>query len=394
MKQLSIANQTYLSQLKRYVLAFVALGLAVGLRILLDPVLGQGYPFLTIFIAVVFSSWYCGLGPSIAVAVAGLLYAWYDFIPPAHSFALTDPAAQIGGMVGFCINAGAVIAYAEVSRRARNEAKASSEALRLAQQVARVGSFEWNIKTGAIEWTPELETIYGLKPGSFGGTFEDWEQLVFPDDLQEAKRRVEKSLQKGVFEGEWRVVWPDGSLHWVLGRGYVFKDEAGTPVRMLGVNIDISERKQSEEARALLAAIVDSSDDAIVSKTLDGIITSWNRAAERMFGYSSSEAVGRPITIIIPEERWPEEVEVLRRVRRGEKVDHFETERRTKDGRMLNVSLSVSPVRNAAGTIIGASKIARDITEKKRRDERLRSSERYLQTVLDSMPECVKVLGP
>jgi K+-sensing histidine kinase KdpD len=151
MKQLSIANQTYLSQLKRYVLAFVALGLAVGLRILLDPVLGQGYPFLTIFIAVVFSSWYCGLGPSIAAATAGLLYAWYDFIPPAHSFALTDPMAQIGGMVGFCINAGAVIAYAEVSRRARNAAKASSEGLLLAQQVAHVGSFEWDIPASLIK---------------------------------------------------------------------------------------------------------------------------------------------------------------------------------------------------------------------------------------------------
>ena len=366
MKQLSIANQPYLSRVKPYFVAFVALGFAVGLRVLLNPVLGQGYPFLTIFIAVVFSSWYCCLGPSIAVAAAGLLYAWYDFIPPAHSFALTDPAAQIGGMVGFCINAGAVIAYAEVSRRARNEAKASSEALRLAQQVARVGSFEWNIKTGAIEWTPELETIYGLKPGSFGGTFADWEQLVFADDLQEAKRRVEKSLQKGVFEGEWRVVWPDGSLHWVLGRGYVFKDEAGTPVRMLGVNIDISERKQSEKANSLLAAIVDSSDDAIVSKTLDGIITSWNKSANRILGYAPEEAIGQHITLIIPEDRRDEETEIINRIKRGERLEHFETIRRRKDGTLVDVALTVSPVKDAFGRIVGASKVARDITERKK----------------------------
>ena len=366
MKQLSIANQTYLSQLKRYVLAFVALGLAVGLRILLDPVLGQGYPFLTIFIAVVFSSWYCGLGPSIAAATAGLLYAWYDFIPPAHSFALTDPAAQIGGMVGFCINAGAVIAYAEVSRRARNAAKASSEALLLAQQVAQVGSFEWDIPASLIKWTPELEAVYGLKPGSFGGKFADWEKLVFPEDLQQAKRRVEESLQQGVFEGEWRVVWPDGSLHWVLGRGYVFKDDSGKPIRMVGVNIDISERKQSEKANSLLAAIVDSSDDAIVSKTLDGIITSWNKSANRILGYAPEEAIGQHITLIIPEDRRAEETEIIERIRRGDRLEHFETVRRRKDGTLVDVALTVSPVKDAFGRIVGASKVARDITERKR----------------------------
>lgn len=116
----------------------------------------------------------------------------------------------------------------------------------------------------------------------------------------------------------------------------------------------------------LLSAIVDSSHDAIVSKTLDGIITSWNRAAEEMFGYSAAEAVGQPITLIIPPERIAEEEYVLGKIRRGEKVDHFETIRQTKEGRRLNVSLTISPIRDACGVVIGASKIGRDITEKKR----------------------------
>jgi PAS domain S-box-containing protein len=118
--------------------------------------------------------------------------------------------------------------------------------------------------------------------------------------------------------------------------------------------------------RAWLAAIVDSSDDAIVSKTLDGVITTWNRAAERMFGYTAREAVGRHITLIIPAERLAEEDDVLARIRRGETLDHFETVRKTKDGRLLNVALTVSPIRDASGTVAGASKIARDITEYKR----------------------------
>jgi PAS domain S-box-containing protein len=122
------------------------------------------------------------------------------------------------------------------------------------------------------------------------------------------------------------------------------------------------ELKPPSDPAALLAAIVDSSDDAIVSKTLDGVITSWNRGAERLFGYSAEEAVGRHITLIIPEERWPEEDQVLARLRRGERINHFETIRRTKDGRLLEISLTVSPVRNAAGIVIGASKIARDVS--------------------------------
>src|SRR3954471_3805421 len=115
----------------------------------------------------------------------------------------------------------------------------------------------------------------------------------------------------------------------------------------------------------LLSSIVASSDDAIVSKDLNGVITSWNRAAERMFGYTADEAVGRNITLIIPADRLDEEQFVLSRVRKNLSVDHFETIRRRKDGTLLNVSLTVSPIRSADGTVVGASKIARDITEQR-----------------------------
>ena len=128
------------------------------------------------------------------------------------------------------------------------------------------------------------------------------------------------------------------------------------------------------DERARLAAIIDSSDDAIVSKSLDGVIASWNRGAERMFGWSADEAVGRHITLIIPEDRHSEEHEVLARIRRGETVDHFETVRVTKDGRLRNISLTVSPVKDATGRIVGASKIARDITDRRQaEDERDRA---------------------
>jgi PAS domain S-box-containing protein len=129
---------------------------------------------------------------------------------------------------------------------------------------------------------------------------------------------------------------------------------------------------RSSELSARLAAIVDSSDDAIVSKTLEGVITSWNRGAERLFGYTAAEAVGQHISLIIPEDRRTEEDGVLAQLRRGERIDHFETIRQAKDGRQVHISLTVSPVTDARGTIIGASKVARDITERKHAEEELR----------------------
>jgi PAS domain S-box-containing protein len=151
--------------------------------------------------------------------------------------------------------------------------------------------------------------------------------------------------------------------------------QSGATIGAVLVFRDVMERKRDEEARARLAAIVQFSDDAILSKTLDGIIRSWNAGAERLFGYTPEEAVGQHITLLIPPDRLDEETEILRRLRRGERIEHFETVRRRKDGQLLDISLTVSPVKDASGQIIGASKIARDITDRKRTDAALRESE-------------------
>src|ERR1700741_1676751 len=127
--------------------------------------------------------------------------------------------------------------------------------------------------------------------------------------------------------------------------------------------------RESEQRLRWLASIVESSDDAIISKTLDGVITSWNSGAERVFGYSANEAIGQPITLVIPRDRQSEEREILTRIRRGERINHFETVRQHKHGSLIVVSLTVSPVKDSDGKIVGASKIARDITEQKRNRE-------------------------
>ena len=400
----------------------------------------------------------------------------------------------------------------------------SEERLRLAQHAARIGTFEWNIKTGVNRWTPELEAMYGLPPGGFAGTQCAWEQLVHPDDRDEWVRRVERAMKDGSFEGEWRVVWPDGSVHWLLGRASLIKDQAGDPERLIGINIDVTERKtaetalqesgrrfremidalpaaiyttdaegrlthfnpaaaefsgrvpeagtdqwcvswkmfrpdgtplphdqcpmavalkegriidgveaiaerpdgtrvwftpyprplhdaegrivgginmlvditqrkQAEQATGLLAAIVDSSDDAIVSKSLDGIVTSWNKGAERLFGYTAEEAIGQHISLIIPPDHRDEEATILERLKRGERVDHFETVRLRKDGARLDISLTISPVRDGAGRVMGASKVARNITERKQIERALRESEERFRAIVETTPECVKLVA-
>src|SRR3984893_472299 len=144
-------------------------------------------------------------------------------------------------------------------------------------------------------------------------------------------------------------------------------------------------RLKADKATGLLASIVDSSDDAIVSKTLEGIITSWNGGAERLFGYTAKEAIGQPITMIIPLERRDEETRILARLRQGQPIEHFDTVRVRKDGTKVEISLSISPVRDAAGKIIGASKIARDITERKRIERELYESEQRFRTLADAL---------
>lgn len=174
---------------------------------------------------------------------------------------------------------------------------------------------------------------------------------------------------------------PDGARIWFQAYPTPLLDSRRRVIGGLNMLVDITERRQAELARARLAAIVESSDDAIISKDLNSIINSWNQGATRIFGYTQEEAIGRPVTMLIPPDRADEEAEILARIRRGEKIDHYETVRRRKDGVLIDVSLTVSPVKDAVGAIVGASKIARDITARKRAEESLREHARALQTL-------------
>lgn len=200
-----------------------------------------------------------------------------------------------------------------------------------------------------------------------------WQTVHHPDHLH----RVTETWQAALEAGEaWEDTFPlrgrDGHYRWFLSRAVPIRDADGRILRWFGTNTDITELREAEQAQAHLAAIVTSSDDAIISTDLNGIITSWNRGADRLYGYTEQEAVGRSIAILMPPERMDDEPEILSRIRKGESVEHYETTRRRKDGTLLDISLTVSPIKDETGRIIGASKVARDITERKRQEEELR----------------------
>jgi PAS domain S-box-containing protein len=174
---------------------------------------------------------------------------------------------------------------------------------------------------------------------------------------------------------------------------------SASPLKVIGAVLgvvvcfrDDTKRREAEIALQLRSAIVDSSDDAIISKNLDGIITSWNRGAELIFGYSTEEAIGQHITLIIPPDHRAEEATILERLKRGERVDHFETVRVRKDGTRLDLALTISPVKDCSGRVVGASKVGRNITERKQIERALRESEERFRAIVETTPECVKLV--
>ncbi len=218
-----------------------------------------------------------------------------------------------------------------------------------------------------------------------------WSSL--PEEVVVLKADIAKAARGEWVRGECHYCLPDGTRRFADRTLSPVRDENGKVGMIVATGLDITDRQHTEEVTGLLAAIVASSDDAIVSKNLDGIISSWNKGAERMFGYTAEEAIGQHIRLIVPQDRHSEETDILQRLRRGERIDHFHTVRLRKDGGLIDVSLTISPVRDSSGRVIGASKVARDITAQKETEKALRESEQRLRIITDAAPIMVWMSG-
>jgi two-component system sensor kinase FixL len=216
---------------------------------------------------------------------------------------------------------------------------------------------------------------------------------VHPDDRQLVDRTVQQAIRTGRdYEVEYRMLLRDGNMRWISSRGKCAYDKTGAPLRLDGISLDITERKRAEEDRMLLASVVESSHDAILSLDLDFRITSWNPAAERLFGYRPTEAIGQPVWLLVPPDLREQTAAILQRVRAGEPAA-WETDRFRKDGTRVHVSISSAPITSPAGGIVGVSSVSRDITERKQADEALKESERKYRDLYESLRDGFVLVG-
>jgi PAS domain S-box-containing protein len=275
-----------------------------------------------------------------------------------------------------------------VTRRRAEESLRRKEAeLSEAERLAGIGSWQWDPKTDALTCSGALFSLTGFDPIPPTPSLRQLSRFFTSESWARLIETMEKALRTNeTYDLELEAVRPNGSSLWLAMRGEAVLDRSGCPVQLRGTMQDITERKHAEEARLKHSAIVESSDDSIISTGLDGTITSWNSAAQRMFGFSEAEAVGQPITMLILPELHEEADIVMRGVLAGERVEHRETILIGKDGRKIYVHLTAFPVRDSADRIVGILRLARDITQHKQAEAELKKSEELFSKAFRQSP--------
>lgn len=213
--------------------------------------------------------------------------------------------------------------------------------------------------------SPAFEEVWGKSCQSLYDNSSEWTLAIHPTDRTRVEQDFLQQLGKGEFIQEYRIIRPDGTIRYILHRGFPIRDPNGHVYRMAGIAEDVTQQKQAHVLIQKLAAIVESSDDAIIGNTLDGKIQSWNHGAEQLYGYIQQEVLGQHLSMLVPADRTDEIPDFIEQIRQGKQIHNFETVRRAKDGRDIHVSLTLSPIKDADGNVIGVSKISRDITHLK-----------------------------
>ncbi len=365
-----------------YTLAFAALLAAVFLRYAADPWMGDTLPLVTLFGAVAAAAWLGGFGPSIIVAILGYIASNYLFIDPRREFGVID-ARNLIGLLAYLFTCSFIVAFAEIARRAQRRASEQREVLRVTLRSIGDAVIATDVNGRITYLNAVAESLTGWEQSdAVGQPLAAVFHIVNEESRQPVESPVTKALRQGAavrLANHTILIRKDGRDCPIDDSAAPIRDEGGRVSGCVLIFRDVTDLRRAERDKAnrlltarLLASIIESSDDAIIGKSLEGTIQSWNAAAERLFGYTAADAIGRHISLVIPPERMAEEDHIIANLKAGRRIEHFETERVRADGRRLLVSLTISPIKDEEGTVIGASKIVRDVTRQRQAEQRER----------------------
>lgn len=386
----------------RYAVAAGSVGLAIAVRSALTPSIGPtALPFITFFPAVAFAAWYGRFGSGMLSLVLSCVAANWFFIEPLGALQITTVFNALA-LFAFVFAAGIIIAAIETMHSARERVAGEAERRHRAQAALAVTLS--SIGDGVIA-TDALGCITLLNPEASrltGWTEEEARGRRLPDVFRifsertrnPAENPVEKALRSGKAVGlanHTILVARDGAETPIDDSAAPIRQADGTVAGVVLVFRDVTSQRKAQEAKERLAAIVEHSGDVILTKDLNGVIQTWNASAQRLFGYTEEEIVGKSVTMLIPPERLREEEFILNRLRHGQPVEHLETVRLAKGGRQIHVALSVSPLKSEEGELIGASKVIHDVSDLVAAREALLREKQLLATTLASIGDAVVV---
>jgi len=364
-----------------YALGLVAVVLAVLLRWALDPLMGDSLPLVTLFGAVAAAVWLGGYRVAIPVTILGYAACHYLFIPPRGGFDLSTP--NIVGLVAYIFTCTLIIFFGEAAQIAETRAHQRRELFRVTLRSIGDAVITTDTRGCITDLNEVAESLTGWSHNeALGQSLDRVFNIVNEVTRQPVENPASRAVREGVVVGlanHTVLIRKDGQECPIDDSAAPIRNEFGYVSGCVLIFRDVTAQRLIERNKAsqlltarLLASIVESSNDAIISKSLDGTIQTWNAAAETLFGYTSEQAVGKHISLIIPPERIAEEDEIITRLSAGQRIEHFETERFRSDGQHITVSLTISPLKDDSGNVIGASKIVRDVTERRRLEDNLR----------------------
>ncbi|HEU4433814.1 MAG TPA: PAS domain S-box protein [Pyrinomonadaceae bacterium] len=367
---------------RAYGLAFAALILAILLRWALDPLMGSSLPLVTLFGAVAAGVWLSGYRVAIPVVIVGYVACNYLFIAPRYSFDIVSVENQVG-FVAYLFTCSLIIIFGEVARAAQTRTAESREVFRVTLRSIGDAVITTDIEGRVTYINGVGESLTGWSHAdAVGQPLEEVLRIVNEATRQRVENPAMRALREGIIVGlanHTVLIKKDGNECPIDDSAAPIRDELGQVSGCVLIFRDVTVQRLAEQEKAkqlltarLLASIVESSNDAIIGKSLEGIIQSWNAAAERLFGYTAEQALGRHISFVIPSERIDEEDRIVAKLKAGQRIEQYETERIRSDGQRIIVSLTISPIKDDSGNVIGASKIVRDITDRRRLEDNLR----------------------